>query len=106
MARKRSDKNMFVTAEANDEIELGPSRTQLRKEQKLLQAKLEALAMELAGLSLKKRRKLELPEHLERAILVLAKAKKGGLARQRRAVAGQLRELDHEDLRERLDDLG
>ncbi len=102
MARRK--KPMIDTSTFEELEDLGPSRTDKKKEQRALQITLEALAMELAGLKPKRLAMLELPPEVLLGITTLASTKRGSaLARQRRGAASLLRLVDIEAIRKKLD---
>ena len=102
MGKKRG-RNMIDTSVAEEDVEVGESRSKARKELKAHQARLEELATRLAGLSPERRKAFELDEPTEKAVALLATTKKGSaLARQRRAVAKLLRLLDLDAIEARL----
>lgn len=84
---------------------VGDSRTKKRVERKGLQSRLEALGNRLAGLPLRVLVSLELGEELEADVRMLSTLESGSaLTRQRRRVAGYLRELDLDALDQRIED--
>lgn len=102
MGKKR--RKMIDTSVPEEEEEVGQSRSKARKELKEHQARLETLATRLAGLPAERRKAFDLDEHTEKAIAILAGAKKGSaMARQRRAVAKLLRLADLDAIEARLD---
>jgi len=102
MGKKR--RKMVDTSVAEEDVEVGDSRTKARKELKAHQARLEALATRLAALPAQRRKPFELGEEVDKELAVLSSAKKGSaLARQRRLVAKLIRSLDLDAIEERLD---
>jgi len=92
-------KRMIDTSLPEAEEEVGPSRTKKRAKRKDHAARLEALATTLARLPNERRARLALEGDLADAVQMLSTIKKGsGMARQRRRVAGLLRELDDDAL--------
>jgi ribosomal 50S subunit-associated protein YjgA (DUF615 family) len=95
---------MVDTSIPEEDVEVGPSRTDARKERKAHQARLETLATRLAALPSERLPAFELDEPTAKAVLQLANTRKGSaLARQRRHVAKLLRPFDLDALEARLD---
>lgn len=99
-------KRMVDTSVPEHEIEVGLSRKRKRVARHELQARLEGMGERLAGLSDEARAKLELSDELETELARLREMGFGSsLPRQRRRVAGFLREMDLDDLERRLDEV-
>lgn len=95
---------MIDTSIAEEDVEVGPSRTDARKERKAHQARLETLATRLADLPPDRLARFELDEPTAKAVVELANTKRGSaLARQRRRVAKLLRPLDLDAIEAALD---
>lgn len=102
MGKKR--RKMIDTSVAEEDVEVGPSRTDARKERKAIQARLETLASRLAALPSGRLGAFELDEPTTKAVLALGAASKGSaMARQRRLVAKLLRPFDLDAIEARLD---
>ncbi len=102
MGKKR--RKMIDTSVPEEDVEVGPSRTDARKERKAFQARLETLATRLAALPTDRLSAFELDEPTAKAVVQLASTKKGSaLARQRRRVAKLLRPLDLDAVEAKLD---
>ncbi|HHH29512.1 MAG TPA: DUF615 domain-containing protein [Polyangiaceae bacterium] len=102
MAKRR---RMIDTSVPEDEVDLGPSRTDKRTERKNRHARIDALARRLAALPERSLLALDLGESIERELRVLGSLSAGGaLPRQRRRVASLLRPLDLDEVEQRLTD--
>ena len=96
-------KPMIDTTIAEEDEEIGPSRTKVRNEKKEEQARREVLALLLASLRQPILKKLALGETIEKEVVILKELSKGSAyARQRRRVASSLRQLDLDEIEPRI----
>jgi len=93
----------YYTDGRDDDEEVPPSRSQVRRERKQAKAELEALAKELAALSPKALPRMGLDAELEGAVRILGGMQRTtGMARQRGFVIQLLRRLDTQPIVARL----
>ncbi|MFK7990001.1 MAG: ribosome biogenesis factor YjgA [Sandaracinaceae bacterium] len=97
-------KRMVDTSVPEEDIDYGPSRSDKRTVKRALQVRLENIGYSLTKLSQPALEGLELGDTLEREIEVLGRVTTGSVVpRQRRRVAGLLRDYDLDVLERRIE---